>query len=78
MTGSGDTATLRMRGAPHAEPKIHGGDRKGETQQLKFGPMMSHFLHKLVLIPLLWDRKLGLCPKSLSRAQYQTSGTSLA
>jgi len=36
MTGSGDTATLRMRGAPHAEPKIHGGDRKGETQHFTF------------------------------------------
>jgi len=32
MTGSGEAATLRMRGAPHAGPKIHGGDRKGETR----------------------------------------------
>ena len=36
MTGSGDTATLRMRGASHAEPKIHGGDRKGETHPAIF------------------------------------------
>jgi len=52
MTGSGDTATLRMRGAPHAEPKIHGGDRKGETQQpaLSVSVLFVHSLSDLISV----------------------------